>query len=104
MNRTQTWVYQGGGNFLFPNDTELSLWPSPQPVGYVPEGSLSVLPGPGDSQLLRDDLPVDGTLLRERTGTQVYQMVNQRKYPVSGHDPAQVRLVPNNSIDRVPNP
>ncbi|MFY0566949.1 hypothetical protein ACN28E_24350 [Archangium lansingense] len=107
VNSTQTWVYQGGGSFLFPNATELSLWPDPQTVRYVPEGSLSaLLMGDANYQdyyQVRDDLPADGTLLRERTGTQVYQVVNQRKSPVSGHDPAQVKLVPDGSSDRVPN-
>ncbi|WP_395817509.1 hypothetical protein [Archangium minus] len=40
---------------------------------------------------------------QERTGTQVYRVMNQRKYPVTDHDPAQVKLVPNESINRVPN-
>jgi hypothetical protein len=109
MNSTQTWVYQGGGSFLFPSDTEFSLWPGPKDVRAVPAGSLSALlvgePSANyqDQYRVRDDLPADGTLLRERTGTQVYQVTGQQKFPASGYDPAQVKVVPDSSVQRVPN-
>jgi hypothetical protein len=107
VNSAQTWVYQGGGNFPFPSATELSLWPYPQPTLLVPEGSLSVLLVSGrdgqDSLQAREDLPAEGTLLQERTGTQTYRVTEGRKVPVSGHDPSQVKLVPDASIHRVPN-
>ncbi|WP_143177470.1 hypothetical protein [Cystobacter ferrugineus] len=107
VNNTGILVYQGGGNFVFPDMTEFNLWPDPRPVLLIPDGSLSTLlvgdTNYQDVPQVRDDLPADGTLLRERTGTQVYQVLGQHKYPATGYDPAQVKLVPNGSIQRVPN-
>ncbi|MFY0574946.1 hypothetical protein ACN28S_11745 [Cystobacter fuscus] len=107
VNNTGILVYQGGGNFLFPDITEFNLWPDPRPVLLLPDGSLSALlvsdTNDQEVPLVRDDLPTEGTLLRERTGTQVYQVKGQHKFPATGYDPAQVKLVPNGSIQRVPN-
>ncbi|WNG14111.1 hypothetical protein [Cystobacter fuscus] len=107
VNNPGIFVYQGGGNFVFPDPTEFNLWPAPRPVLLLPDGSLSALlvsdTNNQDALQVRDDLPADGTLLRERTGTQVYQVQGQRKYPATGYDPEQVKLVPNGSIQRVPN-
>jgi hypothetical protein len=106
-NNTGVFVYQGGGNFLFPSANEFDLWPGPRSVLLVPDGSLSgQLVGDANYQetyQVRDDLPADGTLLRERTGTQVYQVTGQKKVPATSYDPAQVKLVPDTSLQRVPN-
>ncbi|WP_434381575.1 hypothetical protein [Melittangium boletus] len=107
VNNTGVFVYQGGGNFVFPSQAEFDLWPGPRSVRLIPDGSLSgQMVGDTnfqDTYQTRDDLPVDGTLLRERTGTQVYQVSGQLKSPATGYNPAHVKLVPDNSIQRVPN-
>ncbi|NMO17018.1 hypothetical protein HPC49_14445 [Pyxidicoccus fallax] len=103
----EVFIYQGGGNFWIPSPEELAAWgDAAQRIQAIPAGSLQqtlIIVNDAETLVARDDMPRDGTLIRERTGLQVYQVQDRKKYPVSGHDPAQVKLVPDGSIGRVPN-
>ncbi|MFP2906095.1 SGNH/GDSL hydrolase family protein [Pyxidicoccus sp. 3LFB2] len=107
LGAPQVYIYQGGGNFLFSSQAELDAWGVPaQQIRLLPQGSLQrtlSLANGAEAETSRDDMPRDGTLIRERTDTQVYQVQNRKKYPVSSHDVTQVKQVPNGSSGRVPN-
>ena len=86
---------------------ELAAWGSAlPPLRTLPQGSLgqTLLRSNGaEVWSPRNDLPRDGTLIRERTGAQVYRVQGQLKYPVTAYDASQVKVVPNGSSGRVPN-
>lgn len=107
LDSPEVFIYQGGGNFWFPSEEELTAWGSAaQPTRLIPGGSLQntvILVNDAETSSTRDDMPRDGTLIRERTGTQVYQVLGRKKYPVSSPDASQVKQVPNGSSGRVPN-
>ncbi len=107
VNDPAIFIYQGGGNFWFPSSEELAAWgAAAQPIRTIPEASigqtLTRIDGV-EAWRQRNDLPRDGTLLRERTGSQVYRVQGGQKYPVGSYEASQVKVVPNGSSGRVPN-
>jgi hypothetical protein len=81
-------LYQGGGPFLVPDATQLAHFGGSGAVRAVPDGSLQAFMGP----------PIDGTLLREFSSSQVFRIVNGLPTVTTLPSDVDVRVVPDGAI------
>jgi hypothetical protein len=86
-------VMAGGAKFHISGPGELeALGYNFGQVNVLPAGSLARIP----------DMPVDGTLLRERSASDIFMVHDGQRTPAPRADPRVVQVVPNGSLVGIP--